>query len=308
MGSEQAELDFRLDDDSKPTETMRALDELFLLARQFSSRNEYRELLEFISRFRAYSPFNGMLIRVQMQGAVYVAAPSRWSREYGRSIRPGARPIAILQPRGPVMFVFDVSDTVPEANAPELPKEVTDPFRVTGASAAKQLATTIRNVVRDGVRVCFPDYGSQLAGKIGRSSSHEYMPFKFMSAGKPQKVQVPVRYDLFLSAKASAEEQYATLVHELAHLYCGHLGTPRHQWWPSRIAFGSQIEECEAESISYLVCSRLGVETTSAAYLSGYLSQAGEVPNISLDLVMKAAGAIYDMGQRSLEPRKEPKS
>jgi hypothetical protein len=308
MGSEQAELDFLLDDNSKPTETMRALDELFLLARQFSNRNEYRELLEFISRFRAYSPFNGMLIRVQMQGAIYVAAPSRWAREYGRSIRPGARPIAILQPRGPVMFVFDVSDTVPEPNAPELPKEVTAPFRVTGASAAKQLAMTIRNVVRDGVRVSFPDYGSQLAGKIGRSSSHEYMPFKFQSAGKPETIQMPIRYELSLSIKSSPEEQYATLAHELAHLYCGHLGTPHHQWWPSRIGLKPEVQECEAESISFLVCSRLGVETTSAAYLSGYLSQAGEVPDISLDLVMKAAGAIYDMGQRSLEPRKEPKS
>jgi hypothetical protein len=69
-----------------------------------------------------------------------------------------------------------------------------------------------------------------------------------------------------------------------------------------------EIKECEAESIAYLVCSRLGVETTSAAYLSGYLSQNGEVPDISLDLVMKMAGAIYDMGQRSLEPRKEPKN
>jgi hypothetical protein len=308
MGSEQTELDFLLDDDSKAAETMRALDELFLLARQFSSRKEYRELLEFISRFRAYSPFNGMLIRVQMQGAVYVAAPSRWAREYGRSIRPGARPIAILQPRGPVMFVFDVSDTVPGPNAPELPTEVTAPFRVTGASAAKQLAMTIRNVVRDGVRVSFPDYGSQLAGKIGRSDSHEYMTFKFLSAGKPQTIQIPVRYELLLSGKASGEEQYATLVHELAHLYCGHLGTPHHQWWPSRIELGRVIKECEAESISYLVCSRLGVETTSASYLSGYLSESGQVPDISLDLVMKGAGAIYDMGQRSLEPRKEPKS
>ena len=297
-----------LDDQSKAADAMRALDELFLLARQFSSRKEYRELLEFITRFRAYSPFNGMLIRVQMPGAVYVAAPSRWARDYDRTIRPGARPIAILQPRGPVMFVFDVSDTIPGLNAPALPREVTDPFRVTGAPARKQLAMAVKNVARDGVRVSFSDLGSQLAGRIGRSSSHEYLPFKFLAAGKPQTIQIPVRYELILSEKAPAEEQYATLVHELAHLYCGHLGTPHRQWWPSRIGLSGEIEECEAESVSYLVCSRLGVETTSADYVSGYLGEDGEVPEISLDQVMKTAGAIYDMGQRSLEPRKEPKN
>ncbi len=206
------------------------------------------------------------------------------------------------------MFVFDVSDTVPGPDAPELPREVTAPFRVTGASAARQLAMTLKNIVRDGVRVSFPDYGSQLAGQISRSNSHTYMPFEFRAGGKPQTIQIPVRYEILLSAKASAEEQYATLVHELAHLYCGHLGTPHHEWWPGRVGLSREIKECEAESIAYLVCSRLGVETTSAAYMSGYLSQNGEVPDISLDLVMKMAGAIYDMGQRSLEPRKETKS
>jgi hypothetical protein len=308
MKTEEAELDFLLDDDSRPSESLRALDELFLLARQFSSRHEYRELLEFIGRFRAYSPFNGMLIRVQMPGAVYVAAPSRWARDYERTIRPGSRPIAILQPRGPVMFVFDVSDTIPGPNAPALPREVTDPFRVTGAPAAKPLAMTLRNVVRDGVRVSFSDYGSQLAGKISRSGSHEHMSFTFLASGKPHTIQVPVRYELILSSKATAEEQYATLVHELAHLYCGHLGTPHRQWWPGRTGLSGEVEECEAESVSYLVCGRREVETASAAYISGYLSQDGDMPDISLDQVMKMAGAIYDMGQRSLEPRKEPKS
>ncbi len=35
-----------------------------------------------------------------------------------------------------------------------------------------------------------------------------------------------VRYELLLNAKHSPEQKYATLAHELAHLYCGHLGSP----------------------------------------------------------------------------------
>jgi len=43
------------------------------------------------------------------------------------------------------------------------------------------------------------------------------------------------------------------------------------------------VEECEAESISYLVCTRLGIETPSAEYLAGYLGEGGMMPPISLE-------------------------
>jgi len=59
-----------------------------------------------------------MLIHIQMPGAKFVAPPHRWLHEYGQRIKPGAHPLVILQPMGPVMFVFDVSDTEPLPNAP----------------------------------------------------------------------------------------------------------------------------------------------------------------------------------------------
>ena len=64
-----------------------------------------------------YSPFNAMLIHTQMPGARFVATPKRWGQHYKRTIHPGARPITILQPKGPVLFVFDVSDTTPLPDA-----------------------------------------------------------------------------------------------------------------------------------------------------------------------------------------------
>jgi hypothetical protein len=102
----------------------RALDELLRLAREYKTTTQYRELLDFVGRFRFYSPYNAMLIHTQMPGAVYVAPPHRWLGQYRRRIKPGARPLIILQPMGPVMFVFDVSDTEPEQDAPPLPPEI----------------------------------------------------------------------------------------------------------------------------------------------------------------------------------------
>src|SRR5260221_3339369 len=85
-----------------------ALDELFTLARKYNSSAAYFELMRFVGRFRFYSPFNAMLIYVQMPGALFVCTALRWRRDYHREITIGARPIAILQPRGPTLLVFAV--------------------------------------------------------------------------------------------------------------------------------------------------------------------------------------------------------
>jgi len=122
-----------------------------------------------------------------------------------------------------------------------------------------------------------------------------------------KRADVPVRYELLLNSHQSAEERYATLIHELGHLYCGHLGSPNEQYWRDRRYLGRQVEECEAESISYLVCTRMGIESPSAAYVAGYLNENRKMPPISLDTVVKVAGLIHQMGQSKMLLRKGAK-
>jgi hypothetical protein len=54
-----------------------------------------------------------------------------------------------------------------------------------------------------------------------------------------------------------------------------------------------------------LVCGRLGIDSPSEAYLHNYLDHNAQVPKISLEQIMKAAGLIETMGQKSLKPRKD---
>ena len=112
------------------------------------------------------------------------------------------------------------------------------------------------------------------------------------------------QFELELAAQRSPEEQYATLVHELGHLYCGHLGTLNPTWWPDRLGLSGETEEFEAESVSYLVCKRKGLDTPAAKYLSDFYYRYGEVPPISVECIMKAAGLIERMGKDSMTPRK----
>jgi IrrE N-terminal-like domain len=245
-----------------------------------------------------------MLIHTQMPGAKYVAPPDRWLKKYRRRIKTGARPLVILQPMGPVMFVFDVSDTEPLDGARPLPAEVEEPFAVRGGTVGKELALTIDNGKRDGVNIIESEAGSQRAGSIQEVSSGRSLKVLKKVKPKMQYVRVPLQYELLLNAKHSPTIKYATLAHELGHLYCGHVGTPNVNWWPERRALNSNVCEFEAESVCYLVCSRLGIDNPSDEYLSGYMDQHQETPPISLDCVMKAAGLIEHMGRERLKPRK----
>ena len=158
----------------------RALDELFSLTHQYKSSQTYRDLLHFVTRFRSYSPFNAMLVHIQMPGAIFVASPHRWLRDYGRRIAPSARPLVILQPMGPVMFVFDVSETEPTERAPSLPPEVEDPFEVRKGHVGSSLEMMIENAKRDGIRTGKRKQGSQSAGSIRwlAQEVHELQPFQ----------------------------------------------------------------------------------------------------------------------------------
>jgi hypothetical protein len=121
---------------------------------------------------------------------------------------------------------------------------------------------------------------------------------------KPEFARVPRRYALILNSNLSIESRYATLVHELAHLYCGHLGTPDPKLWPDRRGLGLTVREFEAESVCYLVCERAGLSSTSSEYLAGYLKDNEEIPAISFDRVMKAGGLIEEMARKKLLLRK----
>lgn len=57
-------------------ETQKGLDQLFTLTKQYQSSAAYQELLSFIGWFRFYSPYNAMLVHVQMPGATFVASAS----------------------------------------------------------------------------------------------------------------------------------------------------------------------------------------------------------------------------------------
>ena len=253
-----------------------------------------------------------MLVHIQKPGATFVAPPSRWLDQFGRKIKVGARPLVILRPMGPVMFVFDVGDTEPldKKKLIPLPPGVENPFEVRSGRIGTELDYIIENAKRDGVRITIAPHGSQAAGSIRRVDSmpnvYQKIQVGYGREKVPTFIQVPVRYEL-LTNDFSHEARYATIAHELGHLYCGHLGTPNKDWWPDRRGLDHASCEFEAESVTFLICKRLNLDTPAETYLAGYLKKKEQVPPISLECVMKAAGLLETMNRERMKPRKEKK-
>ena len=300
----KAEVERLKKEKNREYEAMTVLDELFKLTRQYKKSASYFELLRFIARFRHYSPFNAMLVHIQMPGARFFNSAKRWHDKYNRLIKEAAKPLMILRPGGPIMLVYDVADTEADKRLP--PKDIPDdflfPFEATSGKIEKELQQVIDNCDRDRIQVRFEHFGSQLGGRIRQLRDFPKAELKNWNTSPG-----PV-YLIELSNTASRESQFVSLLHELAHLYCGHLGTLNEDWWPDRSSFSHDVREFEAESVAYIVCTRAGLKNQSELYLAGYLQENDEIPDISFDQVIKASFLIESMWQRALPPRSNKKT
>lgn len=97
-------------------------------------------------------------------------------------------------------------------------------------------------------------------------------------------------------------------MHELAHIFCGHLGINIDSWWEDRSSLSEQIHEIEAESISYIVCSRLGLETSSVSYLTNYVDKNEKMPTISFDIILTVSNYIGQMSKSYFRKKKKQKA
>ncbi len=65
------------------------------------------------------------------------------------------------------------------------------------------------------------------------------------------------------------------------------------------------VKEFEAESVCWLVCERMGIKNPSAEYLNGYLGNSEEIPDISIETVLKAVNMVETMIKGKSSIRKE---
>lgn len=253
-------------------------------SRLYHQSKDYKELLDFITRLRNFAPFNAFILNLQKPGLRFAASQHDWRQRFGREVKEGARPLLILWPFGPVALVYDVDDT----EGKQLPDSVLQAFRAVGELTKNHIIGFIHPLQGQGIELKLIEYGDAHAGHIQSGQKPEGLEIGQRSTDVKKRPTYLIR----VNSKHDPNVQFVTLIHELAHLYLGHLGPDKYLKIAERSRPKHEQRELEAESVAYLICKRNGVESKSEEYLANFVSSNTTMGNLDFYLILKAAGQI----------------
>lgn len=267
-----------------------SLDELFRRSKYLRTTEKFVDLLKFVKKFKNYSTFNNTLIFLQNPNATYYATASHWYKNFNRCIKDDARPMIILAPMTPVLFVYDLQDTY----GYDIPDYLINPAEVNGDLEPVIYDKTVENCKRDKIfvrRKKLPLYNTNTSSK-----------YKFVSEPKSFHNAKAV---ITINEEYNINDAYSSLSLELAHIYLGHLGNDKDEWWPDRRSLNKNQMEFEAEAVSYLVSGRAGIKTRTEDFFIVCLNNEEELQGVNIELISKTAALIERMGKQKLPPRRE---
>jgi len=239
-----------------------------------------RNYLAAMARFHRYSLHNLILIVSQRPDATRVAGFHTW-KQLGRNVKKGAKGIMILAP-----VVFRKSKE--EATSEEDQSKAAVGFRAVYVWDEQQ--TTGKELPQIGSVTGDPSfYLARLEEFVrARGIRLDYSADIAPARGMAEKGKITLLPD------QTPAETFATLVHELAHSDM-HFGERRGDT-------NKRIRETEAESVAYVVCSAIGLETGTAA--QDYLGLYGGDSKLlleSLEYVQATASRILDAIEERLQ-------
>jgi hypothetical protein len=242
-----------------------------------------RAYLAAMARFPRYSPNNIWLILAQRPDAQKCAGLRTWNR-LGRYVRKGEHGIAILAPCVKRRS-FDSESAEPKpdmlAKRAEGDTEgvvvgfrgayVWDVRQTDGAPVPEPACVNgDPGVFLDRLIQAIADRGIQLTHSPAIGAAH----------GVSTRDRIVLRPDL------APAERFATAAHELGHVLLGH-----HK--PDDPAASATLHETEAESVAYVVCQAIGLETNTASsdYLLAWGGNAKALA-ASLERIQRTASEI----------------
>ncbi len=265
-------------------EDLLTIDELFRRSKKYQESKEFFRFFDFIARFNHYSRFNTMLVFLQDESVTFFGGAKFWETKFNRTVIEDARPYVILQPFAPVMLVYDIFQT----EGVETPHQFLErglgkkPFDVSGSINPQILDEAIEIAKSFGIDVLFK-------------------PLSYFDAGYVTNVNYG-NLRIALKEGMSYEENLAVLIHELGHLFLGHTGhlslfqeTKDGQHLEFKLAerrLSKTGRELEAETISYLICKKLGLQPNSAEYLASYIKSPSDLKEFSYEYVIKTTDKI----------------
>ena len=277
------------------------LEKLLEKSKQFKHSTDFFERLVFIKQSRYLAPYNAFLAMQQRSNITFVLSEYKWEKQYQRKPRHGVQPIVIMKPFGPVEFVYDIKDTEGEGlfdNFPNLPTEEVCRRLYPTDGWTPQLENWYKFVVYNCKRLGL--YFSEALLKPTLQGQAILKPKKFRVPSKDiKKKNRLTNYEIEVNQAYPVEAKFGVLIHELAHIFCGHFETVS----KTQTNKGLSEEEFEAEAVSYLYCYRKDFRPKSEQYLASCLKDGWNPPLAMFETILKALKSIEDLSKDPAEEK-----
>jgi len=263
------------------------VNDLFRKILETKNSDDFIKFLRFIKRFRNRSPFNNALVFAQNPECYYWATAKEWEK-FGRYVKKEAKPMVVLQPFSPIMFVYDYKDTEG--------KEITDEKMLYWFAENERLHFDRKIIDRtikyleekEGIRVIFLEKAELTARHINLDTALGYV-----SSNK--EIVLHPRY----LEESHQIELYAVLVHEIAHYYLEHL--------KDRKYLNRNIKEIEAELTSWIVFTLFGIEKRSEEYLAFWMMRNDDLKYLDMSRILTVSWIIRNIGMGLVKLKKNRK-
>ena len=267
------------------------------------SSDKYKEYLKFVSKFTDYSARNTMLINLQRPDATLVGSFGLWKR-LGRSVNKGESGIVIMSP-------------VPHKTNQyvEIERQAEDEWgnKLYNDDGTEQIETVEKNIVEMRFKKQFvfdlsqtngkpiPDPVQELTGEIDEEKLNvifkaikkvtDITPEYRTITGGAKGYYSPSAKSIIIKTGMSGEQVLKTVVHESAHCL---LHDPDKKIVTTKSPRNEK--EVQAESIAFIVCEKLGVDTSdySFPYIASW-SEGKQLDQLNkfLDEIQKTSQTLF---------------
>jgi len=260
-----------------------------------------------MSHFHQYSRRNILLIKLQMPNATKVASFKMWKEKFNRPVKRNEKGLYIYAPIGgkkPETKLFEKLD--PETKAPMLDadgKVVMEELTTLGSPPKFKLVPVFDISQTYGEPL--PELVENLSGNV----AHYEMLIDALKAASPLPIVFePMNPDqdgycrfgekIAIRKDMSEPQTIATIVHEITHAKLHDINIIAE-------SKSNEVKEIESESIAYVVCQRLGIETgaNSFGYLASWSNHDPEMKEFkaSIDIIRTEAGALIESIEGQLQ-------
>jgi hypothetical protein len=282
---------------AKQKEVIGQIDALYRSVESFRNVGRFKKMLRYCACHPNFVPFNAFLLYLQKSTAGYMLPAEDWENNFGRRPKVNARPLFIFVPFKPIQFVYEVKDTEPASAINFSNKNFSKELSRFNKDKIKTPETLYRLLLSN-----LSKYGIALRDLTQfQSEDSDSVEIEAITVQLNKRKRCDYVSRAIIHVELPAEEQddvnFFSLCRELAHFFCRHSNIPLLEDLGDRSALDEDIKSFEADTVTWLVCERLGLMSDKKIiYLDKYIdNKLCEIPACSVEEILRAVNEIERM-------------